>query len=241
LEIIRDIWYDATGIQPDLIPTCENFVPSTNLDTINCATHAQYTGVAPWVYCADAICTPPVAGFSNCKCWIQERSVSIGPGNATSGAGCVTDFLTLGMVQPSPNLYGADLFEKMNQGELYSTFGGKYGNSSFIPEMALEACDPNTPFVYCWGAKCQRDPTDSTIAICQCPQVNSPAGSIIGVDANQQCAAQKGNVCNYVHNGGPRDWLDWAALGEWYDITFPDSDGIPETCEGTITPVGPLF
>ena len=60
--------------------------------------------------------------------------------------------------------------------------------------------------VYCWGAKCEPDPTDSTIAICRCPQVNSPAGSIIGVDATVQCAAQEGNVCNYVHNGGSRDW-----------------------------------
>jgi len=237
LKIIIDIWYDETGIKPDLVPTCENFAPSTNLDIIDCADHVNFNGTAPWVYCADAICTPPVDGISNCKCWIQESSESIGPGSPTSGAACVIDFLTFGATPP---LVGAELFEKMNEGELYSTFGGSFGNSSFIPEIALEACKPNTPFVYCWGAKCQRDPTDPTIAICRCPQVNTPEGSIIGVDLSQ-CPAQAGNVCNYVHNGGSRDWAEWAALDDWYDITFPNSGGVPETCEGKDTPIGPIF
>jgi len=233
-EILQKIWYDETGILPDLLPTCENFAPSTNLDTIGCDQHVNSDGTAPWVYCADAICTPPVRGFSNCKCWIQESSESIGPGSSDSGAGCVENFLTGGS---TTNLFGDELFKKMNEGELYSTFGGRFGNSSFLPEIALELCEPNTPFVYCWGAKCERDPTDPTIAICRCPQVNSPAGSIIGIDASLQCAAQEGNVCNYVHNGGSRDWAEWTALEDWYDITYPDSDGIPKTCSGEATPV----
>ena len=135
--------YNETGILPDVLPTCANFAPSINLDTIGCDKHVNFNGTAPWVYCADAICTPPVDGFANCKCWIQENSESIGPGSIDSGAGCVEDFLTLGKI---PNLFGAELFEKMNEGELYSTFGGKFGNSSFLPEIALELCEPNTPF-----------------------------------------------------------------------------------------------
>ena len=135
--------YDETGILPDLLPTCENFAPSTNLDTIGCDQHVNSDGTAPWVYCADAICTPPVRGFSNCECWIQESSESIGPGSSDSGAGCVENFLTGGS---TTNLFGDELFKKMNEGELYSTFGGKFGNSSFLPEIALELCEPNTPF-----------------------------------------------------------------------------------------------
>ena len=31
---------------------------------------------------------------------------------------------------------------------------------------------------------------------------------------------------------------EWTALEDWYDITYPDSDGIPKTCSGEATPVG---
>ena len=30
---------------------------------------------------------------------------------------------------------------------------------------------------------------------------------------------------------------EWTALEDWYDITYPDSDGIPKTCSGEATPV----
>ena len=77
------------GLDLDVAPTCQNYVPAVSLNEINCADHDQVTSSSPWVYCVDAYCLPPVDGFSDCYCWIQEASDSIGPGSATSGASCV--------------------------------------------------------------------------------------------------------------------------------------------------------
>jgi len=89
----------------------------------------------------------------------------------------------------------------MKEGSLVSTFGGKYGNTSFVPVFANEACDGG--FAYCWGALCKQDPSNSDISICKCPFVSSDKGAAIGV-IESQCAQQAGDVCSYIHNGGPR-------------------------------------
>jgi hypothetical protein len=139
--------YNEAGIGQDLFPTCQNFVPAVNLDAIDCSDHLNFQGNAPWVYCVDAICTPPADGFANCYCWKQVNSTSIAPGNSTSGATCVSKFLNLGT---EPAVVGQEMFDAMNNGELYSTFGAKFGNSSFLPPSAFEACEPNTPFGKCF-------------------------------------------------------------------------------------------
>lgn len=196
-----DLYKNLTGTDVPVIPTCEER-PSTepvSLDAIDCSDHVNYvceTTDTPWVYCIDAICQEPIDGYSTCRCWNQAPGKSIAPGSAQSGATCVGNN-QYGKSEP----YGEELCNVMKSGTLVSTFGGKYGNTSFVPEFANVACEGG--FAYCWGAFCKQDPTNPDIAICQCPFVESSVGSVIGV-IDSQCEQQAGNECSYIHNGGPR-------------------------------------
>lgn len=200
-DYIYDLYKNLTGTDVPVIPTCEER-PSTepvSLDAINCSEHVNYvceTTDTPWVYCIDAICQEPINGYSTCRCWNQAPGKSIAPGSAQSGATCVGNN-QYGKNEP----YGEELCNVMKSGTLVSTFGGKYGNTSFVPEFANVACEGG--FAYCWGAFCKQDPTNPDIAICQCPFVESDVGSVIGV-IDSQCKQQAGNECSYIHNGGPR-------------------------------------
>ena len=130
----------------DIVPTCESYVPAVNLEQIDCASGTGFNTTSRWVYCIDAICTPPANGFSNCYCWIQEASVSVGPGAANAGASCVQRFLEQ---DSEPPVTGEALEAAMADGELYSTFG-VYGASSFVPDMKAGLCDPFNPFRKLW-------------------------------------------------------------------------------------------
>ena len=163
-------------------------------------------------------------------CWKQAASESIAPGSAQTGASCVRNQQTLGAV---PVVYGEELQQRMEGGELWSTFGALYGNSSFVAPVAMENCPPATPFAYCFGAKCRDDPTNSDRAICECPSVTSASGTTIGVDRNTgACAEQAGNYCSFPHNGGPRDWQAWYDLDQIWASTFP-GEALPLTCDGS--------
>lgn len=222
---LYDLYRNLTGTDVPVIPTCEER-PSTepvSLDAIDCTDHVNYvceTTDTPWVYCIDAICQEPINGYSTCRCWSQAPGKSIAPGSAQSGATCVANN-QFGKNEP----YGEDLCLAMKSGTLVSTFGGKYGNTSFVPEFANAECDGG--FAYCWGAICKQDPTNPDIAICECPFVSSEAGATIGI-IKSQCAQQSGNECSYIHNGGPRS-------RELYDVVNDAGKamGKPlETCTG---------
>lgn len=214
-------------LELDIVPTCESYVPAVNLEQIDCASGTGFNTTSRWVYCIDAICTPPANGFSNCYCWIQEASVSVGPGAANAGASCVQRFLEQ---DSEPPVTGEALEAAMADGELYSTFG-VYGASSFVPDMKAGLCDPFNPFQFCWGAKCEPDPKDpDNRAICRCPYVTTSEATIMGVRATD-CPEQGGDVCNFDHNGGLRDWdtfkqwekfvAEGATCGGPCNITFP--------------------
>jgi len=230
VKIAAEVWYKETDVKQDIFPTCQNFVPAVSLEAVDCAEHVDYTTTAPWVYCIDAICLPPANGVSDCYCWKQAASESIAPGSAQSGASCVRNQQTLGAL---PVVYGEELQQRMEAGELWSTYGGLYGNSSFVAPLAMENCPPDTPFAYCFGAKCRDDPTNSNRAICECPSVTSATGSTIGVDRNTNaCAEQIGNYCSFPHNGGPHDWKAWYEANKIWEATFP-GESFPTTCDGS--------
>lgn len=224
-EYLYDLYSNLTGTEVPVIPTCEER-PSTepvSLEAIGCDEHVNYvceTTDTPWVYCIDAICEEPIAGYSTCRCWSQAPGKSIAPGSAKSGATCVGNN-EYGKTEP----YGKALCDAMKEGSLVSTFGGQYGNTSFVPEFANESCDSG--FAYCWGALCEQDPINPDISICKCPFVSSEKGSVIGI-IESQCAQQSGDTCSYIHNGGPRSQ-------GYFDLISDAADkmGISvETCSG---------
>jgi len=200
-EYLYSLYKNLTGTDVPVIPTCEER-PNTepiSLDDIGCTEHVNYvceTTDTPWVYCIDAICEEPINGYSTCRCWNQAPGKSIAPGSAQSGATCVANS-QYGKKEP----YGEALCNAMKAGELVSTFGGKYGNTSYVPEFANAECEGG--FAYCWGAICKQDPSNPDIAICRCPFVSSETGGAIAI-IESQCAQQSGNECSYIHNGGPR-------------------------------------
>jgi hypothetical protein len=230
-EYLYDLYANLTGNDVPVIPTCEER-PSTepvSLEAIGCSDHVNYvceTTDTPWVYCIDAICEEPIDGYSTCRCWNQAPGKSIAPGSAQSGATCV------GNNEYGKNeLYGEALCNAMKEGSLVSTFGGKYGNTSFVPDFANEFCDGG--FAYCWGALCEQDPTNPDIAICECPFVSSESGAVIGV-IESECAQQEDNACSYIHNGGPK-------TQEYFDAVSAAAEAIGrpvQTCSGGDLDIG---
>ena len=194
------LYQNITGTKVPVIPTCEE-LPSTEplvLGDIGCDQHKNYVCEAPWVYCIDAICNEPIAGYSTCKCNNQAPGSSVIPGSVSSGATCVGN-TSFNKTEP----YGEALCQSMQKGELWSTYGGKYGNTSYVTPYAQITCNSTRGFAFCWGAKCVQDPTDPAVAICKCPFVTNKNGWV-GAVQEQECRQQGVNACDYIHNGGPR-------------------------------------
>ena len=225
-EYVLELYQNITGSTVPVVPTCENR-PDTepvSLEAVGCAEHVNYdctTTDTPWVYCIDAYCDAPINGTSTCKCWNQAPGKSVAPGSANSGATCVVNEI-LGRNHP----FGEDLCAEMKAGQLVSTFGAEYGNTSFVPEFALQSCEGG--FAYCWGAFCKQDPANPDIAICECPFVESEKGSVIAI-AQSQCTQQQGNECSYMHNGGPRS----TAVSKVLEGALEFLGTSARTCNGT--------
>ena len=170
-------------------------------------------------------------------CWKQAASESIAPGSAQTGASCVRNQQTLGAV---PVVYGEELQQRMEGGELWSTFGASFGNSSYLAPSALENCPGSTAFAYCFGAPCRDDPFNSERAICECPWVfaGGEEGTILAVDRNTlACAEQAGDYCSFPHNGGPHNWTSWYEVDKIWKTTFP-GEAYPTTCDGSLWTAG---
>lgn len=157
------------------------------------------------MYCIDADCDPDVEnGVAKCRCFKQAAGASIAP-SGDGGAPCVLSALGIqNGTEPYPN--GEDLCTAMGNGALISTFAKDFKNTSYIPPIAYEYCEPGSPFAYCFGAPCVDDPEDSTRAICSCPYVysSSELPQTLTVPKTQ-CSLGKEKICTAVWNDDPID------------------------------------
>eukprot|EP00928_Gymnodinium_smaydae_P072860 TRINITY_DN56146_c0_g1_i1.p1 TRINITY_DN56146_c0_g1~~TRINITY_DN56146_c0_g1_i1.p1 ORF type:complete len:220 (+),score=19.66 TRINITY_DN56146_c0_g1_i1:131-790(+) len=144
---------------------------------------------APFVLCSDAECAAPVKGYASCTCnVVSSPSLSIIP-TSMSGA---------------PLVEGRDashMCAKMKHGELYSTFGSAGDNP--MPPARFARCSPKTSFAYCWGAKCEADSTNSSVATCYCPMTDSksPFGDQLLAIPEDECSSE--DPCKDTWNSAP--------------------------------------
>merc|ERR1712194_637793 len=61
---------------------------------------------------------------------------------------------------------GETMCDEMKAGKLWSMYGPK---GSFLPGLPLfsATCEPHTPWVWCWGAPCERN--EAGDVVCKCP------------------------------------------------------------------------
>jgi len=133
-------------------------------------TDAMLCDTPNWVYCRNAKCSEEVkqdpdsgAWYSECACWQQtsdngkaRQNLSIIPEDSTQGANCVMG------KQPG----GKEMCDQMKAGKLHSSFGPE---GSFLPGLPLASasCEPHTPWLWCWGAPCERN--EAGDVVCKCP------------------------------------------------------------------------
>jgi len=145
---------------------------------------------ASWVFCQNAKCSEELKQdletgrwYSECACWEQtsdngkaDQNVSIIPAASGAGGNCVMGN------QPG----GKEMCDQMKAGKLWSTYGPK---GSFLPGLPLAAasCEPHTPWVWCWGAPCERN--EAGDVVCKCPlmiNVNDKP-QVLGLPGDSLC------------------------------------------------------
>eukprot|EP00122_Pirum_gemmata_P011859 Pgem_evm1s10997 len=147
-----------------------------------------------WVYCINAYCSEANEnGISQCECYIQAPGPSIAPAGNMSGAPSVV----------GGNVTGDVMCEAMGQGELWSTFGQDFKNTSYNPPISFALCQARTSFAYCWGAKCVADPTNKQKAFCECPVVYSNNNIPQSITLQTQECNNTKNPCETLHNSSP--------------------------------------
>lgn len=164
----------------------------------DCLGQEPFPCEAPWAYCLDAPCGPAYASariaiatptktpptpraltcvptlcahsylgdngvyVSDCKCTLNPKGWSIGPAKSDGGAPCIDHGPT-----------GRGMCEAMKNGHLISTYAPR-GDLMGGP-VGMAICAPKTPWVYCFGAPCEKAITDDGIEYgnCHCPFVYS--------------------------------------------------------------------
>ena len=192
----------SSGVQP---------IPIAPKDAATCGITDPYPCEAPgWVYCINAVCEseptvdPLLYGgkpFNKCSCWQPSNTdLSILPLSNDGGANCV--------LGSGPS--GKEMCAAMKGGALISTYGPdgtfrdqetKDGPTKFSLQSAM--CKPHTPWAWCWGAPCVKDPESPTGITCHCPYMTSTneENQPISLAGSDQCTT--GNPCDSIHNSMP--------------------------------------
>ena len=75
---------------------------------------------------------------------------------------------------------------------LTSTYSNKFNAGS-----ATISCPAQTPWAWCYGAKCEKDPTDPNRAICKCPVLDKPTVILV---SKEKCSDPT-SVCAKLWSG----------------------------------------
>lgn len=102
---------------------------------------------------------------------------------------------------------------------LTSTYSNKFNQGS-----ATISCPSNTPWAWCYGAQCERDPNDPNKAICKCPMLTKP--TVILVDATKCGDSQQ--ICSQLWSGAlpgesqfANDYYYWWMQSHGYPAELP--------------------
>jgi len=105
------------------------------------------------------------------------------------------------------------------EAQLTSTYSNNFNDGS-----RTVSCAAPTDWAWCYGAKCEVDPNDSTKAICKCPMITS--GTVILV--NQDKCKEKSTICRMLWSGAApaeskfaNDYYAWWMTSHGYPTEPP--------------------
>jgi len=167
-----------------------------------CSGGAAVCEAPGWVYCQDARCSEPVLnenGILVAKCFCYQPpnvTTSIIPKGSNAGASCVMNQLDPRLKLPAG---GTAMCNAIKNGALIST----YGPEAWKPPLVVAKCPARTPWAWCWGAPCTKDPVKDTV-VCDCPMMISATNDdqylSLSVDV---CNEEGPHACTMVHNSSP--------------------------------------
>jgi len=186
-----------------------------------CGDMREYTcDAASWVFCQNAVCSQDLkqdpisrAWYSECACWQQTsdngnalQNVSMIPADSNSGANCVMG------KQPG----GDEMCNQMKAGKLWSTYGPQ---GSFLPGQPLRSaiCEPHTPWVWCWGAPCERNKAGDIV--CKCPLMisSNDAAQALTLPGDSLCTEDP--CSGTMLNSMPAGFSEAAITGSCYNYS----------------------